>query len=457
MVAALPFDSSFFKEDFTSEQWDRHRRVVEDRRTRVLVLPPLRSASGLPTDTADLERRPDASERQQDLRRRHYEQVGLWIADTANVLLAVLASGERAGSIGGTARIVACRRSARPDPVAMEIISASTVLAPRSELHRAPNGYVWLIDPAAEPLRRTPPVTVLRPAAELTPCKLVYEAPAALEWGGSAEGNHQHEAGSGQHEHLWESERVLRIAEHLTGDAALQEPLSAQQKAPLQAWPAAWNRSEFLDRISNALRKPTNDAAEKYRRRVYWLLGCFVAAVLAFEAFEKIAPDSAFVLAMYLVVLIAAVLIYWDAERRHLQPIAEDRRAIREALRVQAAWWQAGLDDRVDFVHLKGVDQDLARVREAIRNVVAYASLAGGSGRQPPNWKAIFSPENWRPLYNQYPADWIGNQLYYFRERKAQRQFRGEFIERMSWICHRWISQRAALAAIAPRMGQQKL
>jgi hypothetical protein len=129
---------------------------------------------------------------------------------------------------------------------------------------------------------------------------------------------------------------------------------------------------------------------------------------------------------------------YLRAGQRELQPIAEDRRAIREALRVQEAWWQAGLTDRVDFVYLKGADHDLARVREATRNVVVYASLACGSQPLDMNWKKLFDPETW-PTFEPnmsagaYPKDWIGNQCFYFRQRKAQRHTKGELIEAMSW------------------------
>lgn len=437
VVAALPFEETLFKEDFTPDQWERYKRVVEDRRTRVLVLPPLRTELGLPSNTNDLQRHPDASERAGDLRNRHYEQVGLWIADTANVLLAVMPASEAAAKIGGTARIVAVRRSTRPDPVAAEVIAASTVLVPRSELLRAPNGYVWLIDPSGNPLCGVPPVTVLSPAPDLTPWQAVYESPAALQWERGA-GTAQDRNGNDQAGHLQESCRVPKIASDFVRDSAALAPGAAGQSTALQAWPEAGKRTEILLGISASLSDAANKAAAAYRRTIYRLVGYFVLAVLVIETFAKFSPENPYVLAGYLIALGLAVVSYLRAGSKDLQPTAEDRRAICEALRVQAAWWLAGLDDRVDFVHLKGVDQDLARVREAIGNVVAYALIACNWSKQPANWKVLFDPENWPPFApdmpgREYPPDWIGNQCYYFRQRKEQRRRRGEFFEATSW------------------------
>lgn len=428
VVAVLPFAEELFREDFTAEEWERYQRVVEDSRTRVLVLPPLRRADGTPAQPADLERRPSGTPAQRELRRRHYEQVGLWIADTANVLLAVLPSSEGAGSMGGSARILACRRSAQPDPAAMEVIRASKALAPRSDLHRGPNGFAWLIDPATEPLCDVPPVTVLPPASDLTSWKDVYAAPGAQHWGRTADGKRPG-TGARQVEHLHESGRVLRIAADFVRNSSRYAPSGAASHEPANAaWPAAEGRTAILHRTAESLTPATNGAARQYRSTVYRLVGYFVLAVLAFETFAKFA--LAFVLAFYLFVIVLAVGGYWRAGRKYLQPMTEDRRSVREALRIQEAWWLAGLDDRVDFFHLTGVDQDLARVRGAIRNVIVYALIAGDPGREQTQWKAVFVPPS---SAASRPTDWIGSQRDYFFQRQEQRHRRGTFMEAASW------------------------
>jgi hypothetical protein len=438
VVAALPFAESLFQDDFTLDQWKQYRRVVDHPRTRPLILPPLRNEHGRSAEPAELQRHPGASERQSDLRNRHYEQVGIWIADAANVLLAVMPTGEAAAKVGGTARIVALRRSTHPDRVAAEIISASTILAPRSELLREPNGHVWLLDPSAEPLCAAPPITVLPPASDLTAWQSVYDAPGALHWQLQHAGDAHHESKVLQSAHLKESWRVMKIASDFVRDGAGYAPSAAKEPTAPPAWPDAGERTETLLRISASLDGATNAVAKAYRQAIYRLVGYFVLAVLAIETFGKFSPENPYVLAGYLIALALAMLGYLRAGSKDLQPTAEDRRAIHEALRVQGAWWQAGLDDRVDFVYLRGVDQDLARVRAAIRNVIAYALIACKQTTRPANWNALFDPENWPPFAadmpgSKFPPDWIGNQCYYFRMRKEQRRRRGEFLEATSW------------------------
>ena len=423
VLAVLPFAEEMFKEDFKDEEWERYRRVVSDSRTRLFVLPPLRTADGA-AQAAELDRRPDATSSQRELRRRHYEQVGLWIVDTANVMLAVLSGKEAAGSIGGTARILACRRSGQPDPVALEVVRASTALAPRSDLQRAPNGFAWLLDPAAEPLCAFPPVTVLPPAPDLTPWKDVYAAPSAQDWGGPG-GAKQPETSARQSAHLQESCRVLKIAGDFVRDSDWP---ASNQSAAAPVWPTAEGRTAILHRIAESLTDATNRLAREYRTTTYWLAGYFVLAVLAFETYEKFALAA--VLALYLIIIFLAVFAYRRAGKRGLQPMAEDRRSIREALRVQEAWWQAGLDDRVDFFHLAGADQDLARVRGAIRNVIAYALITGDPGKEQPDWKSVFVPPG---ATASRPKDWIGSQRDYFFQRRGQRHKRGVFMEAVSW------------------------
>lgn len=435
VVAALPFAETLFKEDFTLDQWDRYKRVVEDRRTRLLVLPPLQTELGRPAEMADLQPPPGATDKQRDLRNRHYEQVGLWIAETANVLIAIMSASEAADKIGGTARIVAVRRSTRPDPVAAEIISASTILSPRTELLRAPSGYVWLIDPWAEPLCDAPPVTILPPAEDHVSGRAVYAAPAALQWVKAAGGTARRESSIRQAGRLRESWRVMKIAGDFIRDSTAPASAEVEQS---RTWPEAVGRIGILLRISASLSEATNRASDEYRRTIYRLLAYFVLAVFVIETFAKFSPENPYVLGGYLIALGLAMLSYLRAGSKDLQPTAEDRRAIQEALRVQAAWWQAGLDDRVDFVHLKGADQDLARVLGAIRNVIAYALIACRWRAQPANWKALFDPENWPPFAadmpgGKFPCDWIGDQCYYFRQREEQRHKRGEFLQAASW------------------------
>src|ERR1700730_2917994 len=106
VVAVLPFAENLFQQDFRPDEWERFRRVADNTRTLVWTLPPLRvGKDGKPFDAADLERGSELTEFQKDIRRRHYEQVGLWIADQADVLIGVMSASEPADKVGGTGRI----------------------------------------------------------------------------------------------------------------------------------------------------------------------------------------------------------------------------------------------------------------------------------------------------------------------------------------------------------------
>lgn len=425
VLAVLPFETALFKQDFKSDEWTKFERVVADARTRTWILPPLTTADGTPANASDLERRKDATEDQKELRRRHYEQVGIWIADNANILLAVMPDREKAEKVGGTARIVACRRGGRPDAVAAEVIAASQVLMPRTELQRPAKGYVWLIDPDAQPLSKEVPVTVLPPIPGGAPQAQAYAEPGA-------------HANVDQRTHLRESEALLDIAQLYVKDGRGRSPFQLQPQKNLQEWPSGSDPAQVVSAISGELRVPTNRAAARSRHAFYELVGLFLGALLAFEMFTEFLPDSPWVLLIYLLLLATIIGLYLCAVWGHWQPVAEDRRAIREVIRVQVAWWRAGLRHRVDQLHLQGADFDLARVRDAARNIIVWALLQC-LGKEPAiNWKTVFAPEQWPPFDkhmpgNTFPNDWIGNQYYYFRQREEQRETKGQLIDALSW------------------------
>jgi hypothetical protein len=439
VLAALPFVEEWFKEDFEDPEWARYRRVVADPRTRRWVLPRLAVAS--PPPDSSLSRCGDPPDDLKELRRWHYEQVGLWIADTANVLIAVMPRGETTDKIGGTARIVACRRGGRPDATAAQIIAASTELAPRPALYRPPEGYVWLIDPtpARDPASPElpsldPPVVVLPPAAHEDERKGAYRSPGELTFNtGTHDVGHADEQPD-QETLLRRSTALLRVAEHYARDSRGRSADSSQPAA----WPHASDPADELETVSKGLRDRGYKATNKSRHTFYSLVTLFLLAVLAFEVYAKFLSSNSYFLLPYLVLLCAIIRLYYVARREEVQPIAEDRRAVREVLRVQHAWWRAGLTDRVDFTHLKGADSDLSRVREAARNVIIWAQRSCPDCEPAEQWKAVFDPTD-RPPFSedmpasQHPKDWIGNQYYYFRQRETQRESKSQLIDAVSW------------------------
>jgi putative Mn2+ efflux pump MntP len=108
-------------------------------------------------------------------------------------------------------------------------------------------------------------------------------------------------------------------------------------------------------------------------------------------------------------------------------------------LRVQLAWWHAGLKQRVFDFYLQGADRELARVREGVRNLVTMAELSASGAGSHTDWKQVFDLGDRKPLpagghIADHPRDWIGSQLAYFELRHRQREARHRFTEALSWI-----------------------
>src|SRR5260221_12984329 len=88
--------------------------------------------------------------------------------------------------------------------------------------------------------------------------------------------------------------------------------------------------------------------------------------------------DSALLLGSYLVILAGIGSMALRGRWLLGEAVAEAYRAVAESLRVQCAWWSAGLTARVDREHLQGVDQDLAPIRDCTRMIIAWILLRHG-------------------------------------------------------------------------------
>jgi hypothetical protein len=430
VLAALPFDEVLYREDFDAGQWETFKDVVSDPRTRSWVLPRLASSSDDVPSGLDLARFPGATETQKDLRRRHYEQVGLWIADTANILIAVMPQSEVTDKIGGSARIVAYRRGGRPDWTTREIIRASRVLAPRPELIRPPQGYVWLIDPSRAAENVEPPIIVLPPFADELERRAASPKPGYL-YDEDKVVDGQEDADRKRHLRL--SEIPLHIAEGHERAKPTPAEKGTQQSI---GWPSCADPADVLSDMTNALRKRASEAEERSRWVFYTITCLFLLAILSFEIYTKFYPHEARLIIVYAILFALIIGFYLFARSSRLQAIAEDRRAVREVLRVQLAWWRAGLPHRVDFVHLQGADQDLGRVRDVARSAIVWACLVCKFRPPAERWSLVCSCEE-RPARartNKFPEDWVGNQAFYFWLRRRQREYQAHIAESLSWM-----------------------
>ena len=416
VAVILPFALPLFREDFDDAgEWARLEEVLALPRVRQVVLPPLRTDLARPPGLApgiDPLSRDNKAPDWKDLRRRHYEQVGLWIVDNANILLAVMAEDEAADKIGGTARIVAFRRGGRPDADAGKVIAASDApLAPRPPLVRPPQQYVWLLDPAAKPVDAKLPISVLPPIIEPEATARAYQQPGA-----SADADKREE-------HLEDSlaapHTIRRLADGFT--------------PAVTAWPDEKCPADVI----NGIRKAQSGVRARSRNRsdwaFKWLGRLFVFTVLAFETYAKFFPTEPLALLPYLFLFAAAIGLYYWAQNKRWQPDNEDSRAVAELLRLQYAWWRADLSLRVDHIHLQGADKDLARVRDAARSAITWAQLAAPERRAAENWSEVWSPAPAGGAPDKR-SDWIGNQRRYFRDSEHEREEHATRINRFSWM-----------------------
>lgn len=415
VLAVLPFARDHFEKDFADDPaaLDLLRQTLADKRTRTHELPMLclaneteASSEHIDSKTEDLS--PALLKERAVFRRQHYEQVGMWIAQTVNILIAVMPAEETPAKVGGTARVVDFRLNGRPfDDAGRDIAAASTAIAHPSELKRVVGGFVWLVDPwqPRDGRKGRLPIKVWQPG----------DINASLE----AAPEHRRVVGS-----IKDSVRIVDLAASYASRRVKRSVGNT-----LSAWPSERDPAIVLKDISAWTATTANAAASKVRWAFYILAVLFLLAISAFEFFAKFLPKNPYALGGYVLVFGCILALYVCVRVSRWQPFAEDTRAIREALRVQRAWWQAGLLERVDRHHLQDAHGDLIHIREAIANVIWWSLIA--CRNQPPvvSWPDVFQSPAGRS-----PVDWVNNQANWFEQRYGQRKHRGHIFDALSWM-----------------------
>ena len=171
IAAVLPLPRGLYRDDFPDPPGPGSPRkrldaLLAHPQVTVREMAPLTDpATHAPAAAAGL-RQP--SQGSNELRDRHYEQQGLWLADNAALLIAVKPAAELPNLVGGTARIVAYRLGDELDAAARDVIATSQELqAPATSGRRG--GPVWLIDApraAGNSRRRDHPFEILLPPGE---------------------------------------------------------------------------------------------------------------------------------------------------------------------------------------------------------------------------------------------------------------------------------------------------
>lgn len=395
VAAPLPFDIELYAEDFEGAAEARLRTLAA--RARTFALPPLTDPrTGAPFTADALSRRHDPNPHRAD----HYEQVGLYIAEVCTLLIAVLPASERPGRIGGTARIIEARQHGAFDAKCRDVTERSSVLHAGSPLDPPAGGPIWLIDLA----------TIAQRKGEKQPFEVLL-APAQVE-----------DARASRARKLHTSLRLFdRLEDFNRRVTALPDQLW-QDQVVKRAGGRPEDAAAVLLRLRHALSLIQGTAKTAVSRTIVALAVLFVAAILSFECYVAMPHTWAGIaLLINLVTVAAALSLYVFARVRRWSSYSEDYRAGAEALRVQLAWWDAGLRtaaDRVDRIFMRGAIGSRTVVRAAIRSLVNGALLLAGPPQAPANLQSV--EREWVGLPDRDGAPMKGQVDYFARRVKSR-------------------------------------
>jgi hypothetical protein len=397
IIALLPFDEALFLEDFDQAGGERLKGLLANERVSSVVLAPLRrSEHGQPFAPSELHR----SSVHNPARTDHYEQAGLFVAERAAVLIAVMAAQETPGKVGGAARIVRYRLDGELDAGAADIARRSDVLFEPPRLVDRRTGPVWLVDLSG--LARAPD----------DPAK------ALMVWNPGEAGPSTLGEGPGTRASLRLPDGLEAFNQRVAGvDAQVWRALEAR------LGPGGRDAASQIRRIRAALSLVQGQMVRNVRQSIVLLAMLSIAAILSFELYVDLTVYAwtRWLSIVYSGLLAVAILIYGYAARQRWQPIAEDYRAAAEALRVQLIWWASGLtarEDRISRFYLRGAHGSLSQLRVMVEHIVDAALLC------------FDAP----PLDPAAAGAWVDGQIEFFDQRIAARRRELSFVEGASWF-----------------------
>lgn len=446
VAAILPFDRVLFEADFQpgpndphgpgwAERFLEHEKkfaglmaraahnpalpsvLVRELPKLYLELPTKANPDGVVATVEQLRRR---NIEFRSLRDNHYEQVGQFIAESSTIMIAAMPGdgpADQETANGGTARVVAYRRAGRADEIGTTVAKHSKVLRSEwSDLVAAAAGFVWLIDLesfSADANAGGLPFKVLPPLLDRSTNDTYANEPARAMPREEALG-YAAWSGIGRERQVRASlvlaKALKRFHGHIENTVPVVADVTAATDLPREA--------ERVRELINGIQIKKN----KYSRNAFTLLASlFVAAILSFEIWAKFLHLESVALLVYILVLGGIWLVVLVARRGRWQAISDDYRAVAEMLRVQEAWWSAGIRERVDREHLQGVDRSLARIRDVATTLIAWLVLRRG-------WSAPLQP-HWKNVID----GWIGGQLKYFSGKAVDREDTVQKTDAASW------------------------
>ena len=338
----------------------------------------------------------------------HREQAGLFIAARSAVLIAVMRADQKADRIGAPGRVVQYRLNGHLDSAARDVVQRSDVLVEPAPLDVPPVGPVWLVDLASVRVQ----------LKGRTPFKLLFPA------GQKFPQSHQ----------LRES---LRLVDRLNEFNIRARRLDQNTPPNIVSTPAEQGAA-ILHGLMDALSTIQIDINRKLKYSVCSLAVLFCTAIFMFEA--QLDLNQRWGVFGYITALVLGMSIYKFAWTRRWQPIAQDYRAVSEALRVQIAWWNCGLVEarhRVDRFYLRGTTGSLGLVRAAIRHIVDAAALLSRREHHAAEQQVRSNSESDNNAAQQAIDGgriWIEEQIAYFDDRLGKRRTWVSFIDAASWF-----------------------
>ncbi len=367
LIVPLPFSETEYRRDFATLESQREFTALLGRAESVFLVAQKEEAAALA--------RPGES------RNRQYARAGAWIAENAQILLAIW-DGQPARGLGGTGDVVKWHQR-RMAPKAF-----SSITEDKSVLAGDDPGFVILIHPETGECRNTP-----------------VTAEASLATGP-----------------FGRIDRFNMDAGRLLNQGG--EPLLARSQEQLFRDQGghcllAGNRSiqELLHWFAMA-----DSLAGQFEKRQGGVVGG--VAVLFFLAMTfSNQPGMKEAAAFYLVLMALIFLVAFGAKRLRLEDRYFDYRALAEGLRVAVFWRLCGIGRRVSLNYLSQHVGVVAWVREALRSVELTQAIPGREAGPTDKMEAIGLAETL----------WLRDQATYFKLKIAELNRRHKWLRRVSY------------------------
>jgi hypothetical protein len=305
---------------------------------------------------------------EETVRRRHYDQVGRFIARHSQILIALWDGIDSPES--STARVIRWQREGTPAPLAIRHSGLDEVergpvfriVTQRMNGPRPSDPFSVMIEwPAPKEAGRPghkPPLFWHRLAQRLDE----VESLPVLEWS-----RDNRPAGERECRRVWEIlDRFNSDAGFVEKECSRQLEINKGHLVPTEMQPGL--PADLRDLLEIYARADTAAGCYQtatFRNTTILFFGAFMAVVVL-EIYAHFFSQW-WVLGIHLILLLTGYSLYRRAQRNALQPRYLDYRALAEALRVQVAWQWAGLRDSVADHYLRHFRGDLDWIRLATR------------------------------------------------------------------------------------------